>query len=272
VTFALVVAYNAGMHRVLRRARSLRGKRLAAAVAVSAAVVAGIVFAAIASTGGAAAINPTLTRDTSLGEVVAQVRHNFGDHQIVSASRDGSVLSVRLSFPGSLRTPGYGVRGVFEAEVLGAAVAEWMRAHGQEPVATVRFRNRGKVIPGWLAAGYPVEPEPHLPSLSPGACDRAAKSAGSAHRTLVSARTLPYLKGTCVFAFKAASRRAASGGDPLLLGGMLSALEGASNARPWLFELDDPGGVPRSGQSWVPVGGGVMWHSPFRPYHPSAQG
>jgi hypothetical protein len=259
------------MHRVMRRLRSLRGKRLAAAVAVSAAVVAGIVIGTMASLGGAAATNPALARATTLDAVVAQVRHNFGDHQIVSASREGSVVSVRLDFPGNLRTPGYGVRGVFEAEVLGAAVAEWMRAHGQEPATTVRFRNRGKVIPGWSAAGYAIEPDPHLPSLSPGACVRAAESAGPAHLTLVSARTLPYLNGTRVFAFRAADRRAAAGGD-LLLGGMISAIGGPPDERPWLFELDDPNGVPRSGESWVPVGGGVTWTSPHRPYYPSARG
>lgn len=151
-----------------------------------------------------------------------------------------------------------------------------MRAHGQEPVATVRFRNMGKVIPGWFAAGYPIEPEPHLPSLSPGACDRAAKSVaakskpGQLHLTVVSARTLPYLKGTCVFVFKAGSRLFASGGVMGLTG--LVFEPGPPDKRPWLLELDDPKGIPRSGMSWVPVGGGVSWTSPHRPSHPSAQG
>jgi hypothetical protein len=214
---------------------------------VSAAVVAGIVIGTLASLRGAAATNPALARATSLDQVVAQVRHNFGDEQIVSASREGSVLSVTLDFPGTYKTPGYGVRGVFEAQVLGAAVAEWMRAHRQQPITTVRFRNRGKVIPGWSAKGTRVESDPHLSPLSAGACDKAAKSAGPPFsRTLVSARTLPYLSGTCVFTFKAPNRRAASGGAMSVLGRLIGAV-GSPNERPWLFELDDPNGVPRSG-------------------------
>lgn len=50
----MAAAYNGWMHRVLRRLRSLRGKRLAAAVAVTTAVVASIVIGAMASLEGSA--------------------------------------------------------------------------------------------------------------------------------------------------------------------------------------------------------------------------
>jgi hypothetical protein len=58
--------------------------------------------------------------------VVAQVRRSFGDRQLVSASAKGSVLAVTLDIPGTPKTPGYGVKGTFEAQVLGTAVADWM--------------------------------------------------------------------------------------------------------------------------------------------------
>lgn len=254
------------MGRVLRSLRSLRGKRLVAAVAVSAAVVAGIVMGAMASLGGAAPTNPALARATSLGDVVAQVRNNFGDRQIASASLQGSVLSVTLDFPGTSKTPGYGVKPVFEAQVLGAAVAEWMRAHGKEPITTVRYRNEGKVIPGWSASGDPVETDPHASPLPADACHKAAKSAGSASLTLVSARTLPYLRGTCVFTFKAVHLRAGAGAAMGALYRIILAIGGPPDERPWLFELDDQKGVPRNGASWVPAGGGVDWTTPGLAY------
>jgi hypothetical protein len=51
------------MHRVLRRLRSLRGKRLAAAVAVTTAVVAGIVIGAMASLGSSQTMVPSQVRE-----------------------------------------------------------------------------------------------------------------------------------------------------------------------------------------------------------------
>jgi hypothetical protein len=237
-----------------------------AAVAVSTAIVAGIIVGAMASLGGAAARNSALTRATSLDEVVAQVRHNFGDRQIVSASLEGSVLSVTLDLPGTSKTLGYGGKGVFEARVLGAAVAEWMRAHGQEPITTVRYRDEGKVILGWPGNNDPVENDPHVSPLPTDACDTAAKSAGLASLTLVSARTLPYLNGTCVFTFKAADLRAGSGAAMRALGRIWPAIGGPPNERPWLFELDDQNGVPKTGASWMPAGGGTTWATPGLAY------
>jgi hypothetical protein len=253
------------MHRVLRRLRSLRGKRLAAAVAVSAAVVAGIVIGAMSSLESAAAINPALARATSLDEVVGQVRSNFGDQQIVSARLKGSVLSVRLDPPGTSKTPGYGVRAQFEGHVLGAAVAEWMRAHGQKPITTVRYRNEDKVIVGWVRES-PVESDPRISPLAPDACHTAATSAGSAPITLVAARTLPYLNGTCVFTFKAADLKTGSGAAMGALARIWPAIGGDPNKRPFLFELDNQNGVPKTGASWMPEGGGTTWATPGLAY------
>lgn len=258
------------MHRLLRRLRSLRGKRLTGVVAVSAAIVAGIVIGTMASLESAAAIDPALARATSLDNVVDQVRHNFGDQQIVSASRNGSILSVNLNLPHNSGTPGYGDKGVFEAEVLGAAVAEWMRAHGREPITTVRFRNGGKVIYGWPAEN-PVERDPHASPLPADACDKAANSGQSASLTLVSARTLPYLNGTCVFTFKAANLKTGSGAAMGALGRIWRAIGGDPNERPWVLELDDQNGVPKTGASWMPGGGGTTWATPGLAYPLSHQ-
>lgn len=252
------------MHRVMRRLRSLRGKRLAAAGAVSAAVTVGIVIGAMGSLEGRAAVDPALARATSLDAVVAQVRHNFGDQQIVSASRKGSVLSVTLDLRGTPKTPGYADKGVFEAQVLGAAVAEWMRAHGHEPITTVRYWDKGKVIPGWPSHGA-VESDPHVSPLPADACHTLAKSAASASLTLVSARTLPYLNGTCVFTFKAADLKAGSGAAMGALNRMWNAMD-SPNERPWVFELDDQNGVPKTGASWMPIGGGTTWATPGLAY------
>ncbi|HJU35833.1 MAG TPA: hypothetical protein VJ716_00250 [Gaiellaceae bacterium] len=228
--------------------------------------MAGIVVGAMASLGDAAPANDALMRAPSLDAVVAQVRHDFGDQQIVSASVKGSILSVTLDFPGTSRTPGYGVKPVFEAQVLGAAVADWMHAHGKQPITTVRYRNKGKVIPGWSANGDPVETDPHAPPLPAHACHTAAKSAGSASLTLLSAQTLPYLNGTCVFTFEAADLMAGSGAAMGALYRIVHAIGGAPDERPWLFELDDEKGVPKSGASWMPAGGGVDWTTPGLPY------
>lgn len=198
-------------------------------------------------------------------EVVAQVRHNFGDRQIVSASLKGSALSVTLDLPGAPKTPGYGDKGVFEARVLGAAVAEWMRAHGQEPVTTVRYRNEGRVIPGWPVKGDPVESDPHVSPLPPDACHTVAKSAGSASLTLVSARTLPYLNGTCAFTFEAVDLTAGSQAAAHAVGQMWNALH-PPNDRPWVFELDDRNGTPKTGASWMPTAGGTTWATPGLAY------
>jgi hypothetical protein len=258
------------MHRVLRRLRSLRGKRLAAAVAVSTAVVAGIVIGAMASIGGAAAPKTVLPRATSVDGVVAQVRRSFGDQQIVSASVEGSVLAVTLNVPGTSKTPGYGVKGTFEAQVLGAAVADWMRSQGQEPITTVRYRDEGKVIPGSLANGDPIRSDPNVSPLAADACDRAAKAAGTVSLTLVSAQTLPYLNGTCVFTFKAADLRAGSQAAMGALGRITSAIGGPPNERPWLFELDDQNVVPETGASWM-LNTGTTWATPGLAY-PLAHG
>lgn len=254
---------------LLRRLRSLRGKRLAAAVVVTTAAGAAIVIGATAGIGRSGVPNGRLARAPSLAAVVAQVRQSFGDRQIVSASLEGPVLAVTLHLPGGRRTPGYGVKGTFEAQILGAAVADWMRAHGRQPIATVRYRDRGRVIPGTLANGDSVETDPSVSPLAADACETAAKAAGTDLLALVSARTLPYLNGTCVFTFEAADLKAGSGAAMAALSRVIDKI-GPPNERPWLFELHDTSGVPKTGASWMP-GSGTTWATPGLAY-PLAHG
>jgi hypothetical protein len=141
-----------------------------------------------------------------------------------------------------------------------------MRAHGKEPITTVRYRDEGKVIPGSLANGDPVRSDPHVSPLAPDACDTAAKAAVTASLTLVSAQTLPYLNGTCVFTFKAADLKAGSGAAMDAVGRMWRAIGGEDpNERPWLFELDDQHGVPKTGASWM-LDTGTTWATPGLAY------
>jgi hypothetical protein len=256
----------------LRRLRSLKGKRLAAVAALSTAIVAGIVIGAMASIGGAAAPKNALARAKSVDDVVAQVRQSFGDHQLVSASVEGSLLSVTVNLPSTSTTPGYGVKGVFEGQVLGHAVADWMRADGQQPITSVRYRDtRGRVILGTPLNGDPVESDPNVSPLAANSCEAAAKAVSAGSLALVSALTLPYINGTCVFTFQAADLQAGSQAAMGALQQIIPAIGGPPNERPWLFELDNQNGVAKTGAAWMPGDGGTTWATPGLAY-PLAHG
>jgi hypothetical protein len=249
----------------MKQPRDMTRQRQALLAALVTTVIAAAVLAVVASRSGAASIPNSLKHAKDVDAVVAQVRRSFDDQQIVSASVEGSVLAVTLNVPGTSKTPGYGVKGTFEAQVLGAAVADWMRSQGQEPITTVRYRDQGKVIPGTLANGDPVRSDPDASPLPTGACQTAAKAAGAASLTLVSAQTLPYLKGTCVFTFTASDLKAGSDAAMGALGRIISAIGGPPNERPWLFELDDQDGVPKTGASWM-LNTGTTWATPGLAY------
>jgi hypothetical protein len=214
----------------------------------------------MASIGGAAAPKGASSRANNVDDVVAQVKQSFGDHQLVSASVKGSLLSVTLDLPDTSKTPGYGVKGIFEAQVLGHAVADWMRAHGQQPITTVRYRDtRGNVILGTPLNGDPVESDPNISPLGVDACNSAAKSVSATSLTLISARTLPYINGTCVFTFQAADLQAGSQAAMGALQQIITAIGGPPNERPWIFELDDQHGVAKTGAAWMVGDGGTTW-------------
>ena len=49
------------------------------------------------------------------------------------------------------------------------------------------------------------------------------------------------------------------------LGRIISAIGGPPNERPWLFELDDQNGVPKTGASWM-LDTGTTWATPGLAY------
>jgi hypothetical protein len=68
-----------------------------------------------------------------------------------------------------------------------------------------------------------------------------------------------------VFTFKAADLKAGSGAAMGALNRMWNAMD-SPNERPWVFELDDQNGVPKTGASWMPIGGGTTWATPGLAY------
>ena len=163
-------------------------KRPAALAAVFAVAAAGVVVVAVPTGTDHAAVRPG-----SLQEVVARVGKEFGDHRIVRAKIDGSRLHVILA---PAKQP---EKGNFEASVLSAAVADWMRSHGRKPIERVRWFGGGNE--GGRLEGEPVPTAP-AGSVSRDSCESAARSSLPHGPQSVFARVsvtwLPYLHGTCV--------------------------------------------------------------------------
>lgn len=252
--------------------------RRALAAALFAAVIAGAVLAVVASRGGAAALPNSLKHAKDVDAVVAQVQRSFGDRRIVSASIEESLLTITLSVPhpqdvGAADT--FENRAAFEAQVLGHAVADWQRAHGQQPVTTVRYRDtNGRALRGWSLNGDPIESDPNVSPLAAGTCESAAKagSAGQASLRLVSAKTLPWINGTCVFVFQTADPAAGSAAAADVLQRIILSIGHPPNVRPWFLELDAKGsnsGLTNAG--WMPDGDGFTAAKPGLTY-PLAHG
>jgi hypothetical protein len=187
----------------------------------------------------------------------------------VSASVDGSLLTVKLVVPGStdqLSADDSQEKAVFEAQVLAHAVADWMRWQGQEPITTVRYRDtRGRALPATLLGGDPVTSDPKVSRLPAAACASAAKAAARPLLTLESARMLPYIQGTCVFRFRTSSPVAGSAASMGALSTIIRSL-GDPNYRPWFYEIDDQNGTPQVGASWMPGENGTTWARPGLSY------
>jgi hypothetical protein len=247
--------------------------RRALAVVLGLAVIVAAVLAFVASRGGAAALPNSLKHASDVDAVVAQVRQSFGDRRIVSASVEGSLLTVKLSVPhphdvGAADT--FENRAVFEAQVLGHAVADWQGANGQHPVTTVRYRDtNGRALSGWSLNGDPIEGDPHVSPLAAGTCESAAKAAaaGQASLSLASATTLPWINGTCVFVFQTANPTAGSAAAADVLQRIILSIGHPRNVRPWFFELEAKGsnsGLTNAG--WMPDGDGFTAAKPGLTY------
>jgi len=272
VTVRARLPYLLKMRWLAARVRSMTGRRRVLAAALVAAVIAGAVLAVVASGGGAAAVPNSLRHARDVDAVVALVQRSFGDRRIVSASVERSLLVVRLSVPHQGGEEGFETfenRAVFEAQVLGHAVADWMRAHGKKPITTVHYHDtRGRVLRGWPLKGL-VESDPNVFRLAPGTCDSAAKAAakGVASLALVSAKTLPWINGTCVFVFQTADPAVGSGAAANVLQRIILKVGHPPNVRPWFFELDAKGsnsGLTNAG--WMPDGDGFTSARPGLTY------
>src|SRR5581483_4927190 len=169
-------------------------------------------------------------------EVLAQVVRSFGDHGRLSASVDGAVLTVRIAGP----RQGGNVRSRFEARVFAHALATGMSRAGRAPVTSLRLVGSDGMDSG------PLERDPNVPPLTAHACESAARGVAQPPLRLVTARTLPFGKGICVFVFRAA--------EPALIGASFPGVSGRIAERfepnpgnpdyPYLFELDDSSGRP----------------------------
>jgi hypothetical protein len=256
----------------MKRFRGITRRRRVLAAALVVAVIAAA-LAVVASRGGAAGLPNSLKHAKDVDAVIAQVQRSFGDQRIASASVEGPLLAVKLSVPHAQDETAretFENKAVFEAQVLGHAVADWMRAHGQQPVTTVRYRDtHGRVLPGWALNGDPIESDPNVSPLAAGTCESAAKAATTtaASLTLASAKTLPWINGTCVFLFQTSDPAAGSAAAGDVLQRLILRIGHPPNVRPWFFELDAKNSANGlTGAGWMPDGDGFTWAKPGLSY------
>ena len=232
---------------------------LAVAILVSAVAVA----AGIYSTGGRAAV----AREQDANAVVAQVQNSFADGRIASASLDGSNLTVELNNSATSEQDPQGFAGeMFEAQVLAYAVADSLKANGQEPVTSLSYEDAsGKPLEG--PPSGTVESDPSVARLAAGACESAAQAVDSSAQgaqvalVLESARQLPFLGGTCVFRFRTSDPSEFADSAPVLIGSLVKAI-GNPDERPYLVDVDDQSGAAEFVVSSVPGFGGATWVHP----------
>jgi hypothetical protein len=257
----------------MKRFRSITRRRRVLAAALVVAVVAAAVLAVVASRGGAAGPPKSLKHAKDVDAVIAQVRRSFGDQRIASASVEGPLLAVKLSVPHAQDEAAretFENKAVFEAQVLGHAVADWMRAHSQQPITIVRYRDtHGGGLRGWSLNGDPIESDPNVSPLAAGTCESAAKAATTtaAALMLASAKTLPWINGTCVFLFQTSDPPAGSAAAAGVLQQIILRIGHPPSERPWFFELDAKNSATGlSGAGWMPDGDGFTWAKPGLSY------
>jgi hypothetical protein len=249
----------------MKRLASLLGgtvmtrQRRVVAAGLFAAVVAGVVVAATTATvGGAAALKSAIAPANSVGAVTMQVQNGFGDGLITSAKVEGSLLSVKLALTNQSAEASK-MKGAFEAQTLAHAIADWMRSQGEQPITAVRYFDSAY-------RGATVASDPTVSPLAAGTCESVAKTAATPSLTLISAKTLPWLNGTCVFAFQTSDAVAGSQASAAALQQIINAI-GPPNLRPWFFELDVQDGTSHlTAASWMPDNGGSTWARPGLTY------
>jgi hypothetical protein len=188
------------------------------------------------------------------------VQASFGDGRILSASVEGSTLSVKLVAPDGPSL----ASATFEAQVLAHAVRDWMSSNGQAPIDSVIYLDaNGTPLQDSPQGGDPVANDPTVAPVTGTACDSAAQAAQAAQASLsiVSARALPFLGGACVFAFQTSDPSSFASDAPITIGKLVNTL-GDPNERPYLVEVDDQSGIPQFVASYVPGEGGQAYVKP----------
>jgi hypothetical protein len=221
------------------------------------------VAAALVATGVGIALTRTASGGQGLDQLLAQVRNSFGDDRLVSASFDGSTLTVKVDAADEPSA----VSATFEAQMLAAAFHDSVAATGEPPIHSVRYVDAS----GAPVAGYgsdPVVSDAGLSPLADGTCRSLAESVQTSSLTVESALTLPYAGGACAFRFQT-SDASQLGDTPLLVGTLVNGM-GEPNKRAYLVEIDNKAGVPLIVADSTAGAGGVAY-SKQRP-NPLASG
>lgn len=238
------------------------------AVAVLAAVIAAVTALTMTSLGGASGTPSETTVADEVNALTTQAKAAFGDGGLVSASPNGSLLTVTLGNLPNSTTP---TVGSFEAQVLAEAVSNWMAAHGLGPLTMIHYVDAtGAPIDG-NALYDSVGQLPNVAPLDSTACQSAAAAASSLQ--VVSATTIPLAGGTCVMKLQASDTASFAASAPGVLHDIKAALPNPGDY-PILIEVDDASGNPLAISTWMPaIGGGGqsgLWikptlNTPLRP-------
>jgi len=189
--------------------------------------------------------------------LLSQVRSNFDDGRLLSASIRGRTLTVKVSAPDEPSA----VSATFEAQMLAAALHDAQAAAGQTPISSVKFvDSNGAAIRGYGPAS--VGSDTGLAPPAAGKCRSLAQTVQSSDLVIRSALTLPYAGGACAFKFQTSGPPPFS--DGLFVGKLLDGM-GDSNKRSYLVEVDNSAGVPLSVDDYTPGGGGVAYTRPRSP-------
>ena len=230
------------------RLQSTRRLRLGAAITVVG--VATVVVGTTATTGGGALPRGAAVR-SGVDSVLAQVQSAFHDGRLISASVQGSELTVTLTTTG----PAAITIGTFEAQVLAFAVNEWMQANHEQPISLVSYvDSAGREIQE-AATGDAVGGLPSAPVLASGACQAAATNAQSP-LSVVSARQIPFAGGTCLIRLQTSDVTTFGASARNSLGAVQSAGSAAGDHL-LLVEVVDQSGNPLVITTWAPGIDGV---------------
>lgn len=226
-------AYQRATHS---RRRLVTRRRLAVAVVLVAAGTAG----ALGATLGGASSNVNPERQRIVDNAMIEVRQAFGDHRIVKAKLDGSLLTVDITMDGKTD----GVISPFEAEILGWVADHELRAAGDEGIESFATRNpQGRISPG-VGGGGGLGSLPEENRLGDGACSIPA-GAKLANVAAASGRIMPLLDGFCAIHLTTADAKRFAGGVEETLNQLWKAVPAAKpQDRPVLIQADDAHGTP----------------------------